>query len=56
MTSKPTLLLLGGPTKTIRWRNVQFDNFTGQFNVKVNVDVTRDAFETALREKKYPHI
>jgi hypothetical protein len=54
MTSKPTLLLLGDPTKTIRWRNVQFDKFSTPFNVKVIVDLTRDAFETALREKKYP--
>jgi hypothetical protein len=52
LTSKPTLLILGDPEKTINWRKEQFDKFSRQFDVKVNVDLTRDGFRVALQEKK----
>jgi len=56
--SKPILLVLGDHKKTIRNRVSEFETFSSKFEVKVNQDLTRAAFEKALKEKKYklnPH-
>ena len=53
MTSKPTLLILGDPKKTIRWRTSQFKTFSSNFKVKVNEDLTRESFVKALQTKKF---
>jgi hypothetical protein len=50
--SKPTILILGDPVKTIRWRTSQFEQFASNFTIKVNQDLTYTSFETALRQKK----
>jgi hypothetical protein len=51
--SKPTILMLGDPAKTVRWRISQFEKFASNYTIKVNQDLTYRSFETALREKKY---
>jgi hypothetical protein len=55
MSEKPTLLILGDPSTTVRHRQAQFKEFSGNFNVKVNVDLKRDSFKKALETKKYDH-
>jgi len=53
MTSKSTLLILGDPKKTVRWRTSQFETFSSNFNIKVNEDLTRESFTKALQTKKF---
>lgn len=50
--SKLTILMLGDPAKTVRWRSTQFERFTSNYTIKVNQDLAYSSFETALREKK----
>jgi hypothetical protein len=53
--TKPSLLILGDPAETIRWHVQEFQTWAKNYEIKVNVDFSRSAFQTALREKKYPH-
>jgi len=53
MSSKPTLLMLGDPKNTVRWRTTEFETFCSNFHVKGNEDLTRESFKKALQTKKY---
>jgi hypothetical protein len=53
MASKPTILILGDPKKTIRHQTDKFNSLSSNFNIKVNEDLTRDSFTQALKTKKY---
>jgi hypothetical protein len=54
MSSKPVLLFLGDPKRTVRWRVSEFEKFTSNFEIKVNEDLDRESLKQALRAKKYP--